>query len=525
MRVWSVSRRALMIGGVITVAGGQSLGAQVRSMIPDAHCPAPLPQPFSLINAPSVTIRLSADGDYPDPDVAAARAINVLIRDILTERAPVTLLSSIDVQRRVLPLSAPFNDVAELSARSKLLSGVVRRVGDSVIVMWNIRTAGYEVTSAADSHRSAARIDDISRIALMMAETAAQASVASAQSLGTAPPALGSVDAGEAYVMGLSEILSTRPDALRRARAGFIKATTIVAGAADVWRWRARAENSLVEWNRASGANSLKGLQVTLVGSALRAVQLAPRSAGAHVTLADAYLASGDREKAEQAVAAATALDADGPGVGRVSAELSRIRGNDARALAELRTAVQMSPRDGSLLVALANLARLRGDGGLACHALNAAIASDEDLAPAFALRALVRAELGERRSAWIDAEVATRLGHPEWGERAAAVLDAKYGDRFHADIRLDAVGGLLARPANYLDAILLAQAAVATSRRGAVPNLAAAWPCTELRRNTLIRDLRSLGVIIIDTCYSSTTLGGTIVPKPTVPRSRSRGH
>ncbi len=513
MQVHRVSRRLLAVGSAILFATGVRLGAQARKAVPDARCPDPMPQPFSLLVAPTVTVRLAAEGDFPDPDVAAARAISVLMRDILVERTPVTLLSGIDVQRRVVQSMAVASDLSTIGTGGRLLAGWVRRMGDSVSVTWTVHVAGYESANASETRRITARIDDIARVALVLADAAAQASVASSQSLGTAPLSLGSVDAGEAYVFGLAEVYSTRPDALRRARAALVKASAIATSAPDVWRWRARAENALIEWNRAADPNTLRGLQSTLIGSATRATQLAPRSAGAHVALADAYLASGDREKAEQEVAFATALDADGPGVARVSSELSRIRGNDARALAELRSAVLMAPRDGELLVALANLARLRGEASLACNALNAAIIADEELAPAYALRSLVRAELGERRSAWVDAEVATRLGHPEWGERAAAVLDARYGDRFHADVRLEAVGGLYARPANYLDAILLAHAAVSTYRRDAIPTLAAAWPCKELRRGALVRDLRSIGVTVTDSCVAAASFGGTVPP------------
>ena len=285
---------------------------------------------------------------------------------------------------------------------------------------------------------------------------------------------------------------------------------------ADPWRWRARVEYSLIEWNRSAGPNALRGLQVTLVSSAVKSARLAPRSVGALVTLANAFLASGDRVKAETTLAVAHSLHADGPEVGRLSALLSRIRGNDAIALTELREAVRMSPRDGALLVELANLSRLRGEASVACHALNAAILSDDELAPAYALRALVRAELGERRQAWVDAEVATRLGHPEWGERVAAVLDAKYGNAEQATERLRPLGGLRAIPANYLDAVLLAQAAMAVSRGGLVRNLANAWPCKELRRGAIVRDLRSLGVMVTDNCNTPTTLGSATTRKIT---------
>lgn len=508
-----IGRLLLAVGCSVVLATTSRLGAQGRKAVPDARCPEPLPQPFSLVGAPTVTVRLAADGEFPDPDVTAARAIGVLMRDVLLQRTPVTLLSEIDVQRHIMPSLASANNLSGIRAGGRLLSGWVRRIGDSVTVTWSVRSAASESSTARETRRVSARIDDIARVALVLADAATQASVATSHSLATSPVSLGSVDAGEAYVVGLAEMYSIRPDELRRARTALTKASSIATSAADVWRWRARAENALIEWNRAADSSTLRGLQVTHVGSATRATQLAPRSAGAHVALADAYLAAGERDKAELEVAVATTLDADGPGVSRVSSVLSRIKGNDARALAELRAAVLMAPREVDLLFALANLARLQGENGLACNALNAAISADDELAPAYALRAIVRAELGDRRSAWADAEVATRLGHPEWGERAAAVLDARYGDRVHADVRLDAVGGLYARPTNYLDAILLALAAVATNRRDAIPSLAAAWPCKELRRGALVRDLRSIGVTVTDSCVAAASFGGTVPP------------
>ena len=398
----------------------------------------------------------------------------------------------------------------------KLLTGIVKRSGDSITVVFNIRSAGRESRLAAQMRRITIRVDDIARAAMVLAEAAVQASAVSITSMGTASPALGSVAAGEAYVSGLAEALSTTPDALRRARASLVKAAILAPAVADTWRWRARVEYSLIEWNRSAGPNALRGLQVTLVSSAVKSARLAPRSVGALVTLANAYLASGDRVKAETTLAVAHSLHADGPEVGRLSASLSRIRGNDAIALTELREAVRMSPRDGALLVELANLSRLRGEASVACHALNAAILSDDELAPAYALRALVRAELGERRQAWVDAEVATRLGHPEWGERVAAVLDAKYGNAEQATERLRPLGGLRAIPANYLDAVLLAQAAMAVSRGGLVRNLANAWPCKDLRRGAIVRDLRSLGVLVTDNCNTPTTLGSATTRKIT---------
>ena len=516
MELLSAARRRVLLASAVLVVHGGGLGAQSPNTVPAAVCPLPAPSPFSGISQPSVTVRLMAEGEFPDADVSAARAINLLMRDLITDRAPVGVLSTVDVQRKIAPSVASASDLRGIADGGKLLTGIVKRSGDSITVVFNIRSAGRESRLAAQMRRITIRVDDIARAAMVLAEAAVQASAVSVTSMGTASPALGSVAAGEAYVIGLAEALSTTPDALRRARASLVKAAILAPTVADTWRWRARVEYSLIEWNRSAGPNALRGLQVTLVSSAVKSARLAPRSVGALVTLANAYLAAGDRVKAETTLAVAHSLHADGPEVGRLSASLSRIRGNDAIALTALREAVRLSPRDGALLVELANLSRLRGEASVACHALNAAILSDDELAPAYALRALVRAELGERRQAWVDAEVATRLGHPEWGERVAAVLDAKYGNAEHATERLRPLGGLRAIPANYLDAVLLAQAAMAVSRGGLVRNLANAWPCKDLRRGAIVRDLRSLGVLVTDNCNTPTTLGSATTRKLT---------
>ena len=490
------------------LSGGGVLGAQSATPLAAARCPAPIPAPFSQLNPPAVTIRLMAEGEFPAPDVAAARALVVLIRDLLNERAPVELLSSVDVQRRIVPSVVAASSPTGLTRGSRLLTAMVRKVGDSVTVAWNLRSVGQPVSTPVNTRRMTTRIDDLSRAAIALAEDAARASVATTQSLGTSPPPLGSVDAGDAYIYGLAEALSTTPEALRRSRASLLKAAAVAPNIADVWRWLARVEFGLIEWNRDAGPHELKGLQLSLLANAVRSAKLAPRSAGSQTLLAMAHLLNGSKAQAEAAGAVALSLDDGGPEVARLTAALMRVRGDDARALDHLRTAVRMAPRDGPLLVELASLARVRKEKSLACYALNAAIATDQDLAPAYAMRALLRAELGERRTAWADAETATRLGHPEWGERAGAVLDARYGDRAYATQRLRPLGGLTAKPTNFLDALLLGQAAVAIAQRNVVLRLADTWPCTELRRPALLRDFKAIGATIIDTCTKATARG-----------------
>ena len=64
-----------------------------------------------------------------------------------------------------------------------------------------------------------------------------------------------------------------------------------------------------------------------------------------------------------------------------------------------------------------------------ACQLLNAAIDRDARSAPAYALRALVRARGGEVRAAFSDAEVVTQLGRPLWGNSLRAVALRRTGD------------------------------------------------------------------------------------------------
>lgn len=497
------SGACLLVTVILAVRFGTvgPLQAQSATSLVAARCPAPVPAPFSEMTAPAVTIRLMAEGQFPAPEVAAARALVVLIRDVLIERAPVEVLSSIDVQRRIVPSIVTANDLRGLPRGGRLLTAMVRRIGDSVLVIWNLRSIADRPVGTVQLQRVTTRIDDLARAAVTLADAAARASVASVQSIGTATPSLGSVEAGESYIFGLAEALSATPTALRRSRAALTKAASLASNVGDIPRWLARVEYAMIEWNRDAGPNELKGLQLAMLTDAKRAVELAPRSSASRSVFAMANLMNGKQELAEATASEAMSLDAGSPELARLTAALLRVRGDDARALDHLRKAARMSPRDGPLLVELARLARMRNDPRLACYALNAAISADQELAPAYAMRALVRGALGERRSAWADAETATQLGHPEWGERVGAILDKKYGVVSQAAVRLRPLGGLDAKPTNYLDALFLGEVSVALAQQGVVPRLVTALPCTDLRRAALLRDFKVIGASIADTC------------------------
>ena len=69
------------------------------------------------------------------------------------------------------------------------------------------------------------------------------------------------------------------------------------------------------------------------------------------------------------------------------------------------------------------------GVPGHACQLLNEAIDRDARSAPAYALRALIRARGGEMRAAFADAEVVTQLGRPLWGNSLRAIALRRTGD------------------------------------------------------------------------------------------------
>lgn len=111
-------------------------------------------------------------------------------------------------------------------------------------------------------------------------------------------------------------------------------------------------------------------------------------------------------------------------------------QGEDDAAAAQLERALAVAPRRALVLYDLALLRRRQRRTTEACALLDSAIASEPTAAQPYALRALVRLSLGQRRFAWSDAETAGRLGWPLWGAAASAVVDAGARDTASARAR-----------------------------------------------------------------------------------------
>jgi TolB-like protein len=102
-----------------------------------------------------------------------------------------------------------------------------------------------------------------------------------------------------------------------------------------------------------------------------------------------------------------------------------------------LHRSIRATGGDAPVWGALAEIAFNDRRDGDACSALNQAVADDPLFAPAWALRALLRARHDDLRFAWADAETATRLGSELLGEAASARVDLAARDTARARERL----------------------------------------------------------------------------------------
>jgi TolB-like protein len=106
------------------------------------------------------------------------------------------------------------------------------------------------------------------------------------------------------------------------------------------------------------------------------------------------------------------------------------------------------------------------GQAAHACRLLNTAIDLDGRAAPAYALRAIVRARGDEVREAFGDAETVTQLGRPRWGNALRAIVLNRSGDTTSARLqarRIIAEAKGIRGPLAFWDARMMAAALAET--------------------------------------------------------------
>jgi TolB-like protein len=136
------------------------------------------------------------------------------------------------------------------------------------------------------------------------------------------------------------------------------------------------------------------------------------------------------------------------------------------RARGLLRRVLDRNMDEAERLVGEADAEIRDGQPAHACQLLNAAISADERSAPAYALRAIVRARAGNVREAFSDAETVSQLGRLRWGNALRALVSNRAGDTTSARMRarrIIADARQIRGPLAFWDARLMAAALTET--------------------------------------------------------------
>jgi predicted Zn-dependent protease len=223
----------------------------------------------------------------------------------------------------------------------------------------------------------------------------------------------------------------------RRASDAYRSAVGVDPTFADGYARLALADAALLETGAVSREN-VSTVQKELRFSAARAITLDSASSLAWLAAARSRMLSGRPAAASsEAFDRAVALDPASPMVLGEYGKMLAQGGDRARAVAVLQRARSLDPGHGEISMSLGELAMADHRDAEACTLLNQAIFDDALLAPAWALRAQVRARHDDLRFAWADAETAERVGNPFLGESASALVDLIARDTVRARERL----------------------------------------------------------------------------------------
>ena len=168
----------------------------------------------------------------------------------------------------------------------------------------------------------------------------------------------------------------------------------------------------------------------------------------------------------------------------------------DLRARGRLRRVLNRTRDESERLIDEADAEIRDGQPAHGCQLLNTAIDTDERAAPAYALRAIVRARAGELREAFGDAETVSQLGRPRWGNALRVIVSNRSGDTTSARLRArriiaeaKQIGGPLAFWDARMMAAALTEVGYATEAQAIIRRIEASDPRVAwLRTDPLLR-------------------------------------
>ncbi len=410
-----------------------SARAQLAATSAPSACYAPGTQAPTDPNATTpVVVRLTASASARPRDAQVARVLGTRISRamlMLTTQAP-------------LP-AALLGQPANSGTIRWVVAGEAERTKDSVTLRWTI----------SDVRTGARRGSGTASGAFLDLDGFAERSVtAIARQIGysSIPPhtvertqRATSADAFEQYIAGIAEYDSFDPTLLRRATAALQQSVALDASYAPAWLALAQALTSIVEWGEGPTANGRSLRSRDALAAVARALAIAPRDTRAIALQAHLHLLRDDVKSAMASLEQLRAASPNDESLAWLNAELAMVRGDDPALLPSLVAIDVANSRSVRGLYLRGEWERRTGRLGAACSSFNRLLLVEPNWAPAYVQRSLVRSALGDQRGGWQDAEMATRLGRPAWGELASALIDYSVSDSLRTRDRLRRVQGM----------------------------------------------------------------------------------
>ncbi|MES2523758.1 MAG: hypothetical protein V4617_13720 [Gemmatimonadota bacterium] len=475
---------------LLSIGASAGAGAQSLASTPPATCTAPSKAPLTVLTDMSlitgVVVRFTSNVNAKATDAHLAKALSVRSAEHLQA------LVEAPVRSRFDPSQSQGNDAQSAVAEGRVLgvrwvvTGRAERSKDSVRVSWTVldsRTG--EVRGSGTASDALVRLD---ALATGLAFTIGKRIGYQGPALKRMVPVSRSVSAMEQYLAGVFEYDSFDPEALRRSVASLKGATQAEPGMRPAWSALAVTLTRLVEWGEGASARGRSDRSREALTAANRALALAPRDPQSLATLAHIHVLRDEPVPAKQALDALRRAAPVSEDIPWLSAELSLLRGGDLGMSIDRREL--LNSRNAHALFTRADGERMRGRTVQACQALNRLIVLEPAWAPAYVERALIRTSLGDRRGGWQDAEMATRLGQPSWGELVSAIIDFSVSDSLRTRERLRRLGPISDDTVlPWFDVLLRGAVYSATGQAERAAQVLSLAPCDDPRRRRLLRD------------------------------------
>jgi TolB-like protein/tetratricopeptide (TPR) repeat protein len=226
----------------------------------------------------------------------------------------------------------------------------------------------------------------------------------------------------------------------RKAADAYHSALRLDSAFAEGYARLAIADAAMLETGAVSRDN-VQVVQKEMRFAAARAVTLDSSSSMAWLAEARSRMLGGRAAAASNdAFEKAAALDPSSPIIEKEYGRALALGGERAHAVTVLQRARSLDPTNAEIVMSLGEMALNEHRDAEACTLLNQAIFDDALLAPAWALRALVRGRHDDLRFAWADAETADRLGNAFLGQSTGALIDLIARDTVRAKERLQSL-------------------------------------------------------------------------------------